>query len=82
MDMTLTKMLYDNNIDLWEQAARKPFVTEMAAGTLDKRRFIYYMMQDYLYLGDYIGILKDTQRLSDDEELKAFLSDMKESQTD
>lgn len=71
--MKLSDQLYDKVRDLWQEAAAKPFVIEMAKGTLDEDRFRRYMIQDYLYLLDYIDILKDTMSFTEDFALKAFL---------
>ncbi|MCR5294125.1 MAG: hypothetical protein K6E30_02965 [Lachnospiraceae bacterium] len=72
--MKLSDQLYEKAIDLWREAAHKPFVLAMAKGTLDEARFRRYMIQDYLYLLDYIGILKGTLECTDDPALKSFLT--------
>ncbi len=72
--MKLSEILYEKVRGLWEEAAEKPFVIQMANGTLDHGRFRYYMLQDYLYLLDYIDILDNTMKYTEDPELKAFLS--------
>lgn len=71
--MRLSVVLFNGVQDLWNQAAQKPFVVEMAKGTLDERRYRYYMIQDYLYLLDYIHILECTQESTDDGSLKDFI---------
>lgn len=45
----------------------------MAKGTLDDGLFKRYMLQDYLYLRDYIEILHKIRDISDNEEITAFL---------
>ncbi len=64
--MKLSEVLFSSVSDLWKEAAEKPFVTGMATGTLDMRLFKNYMMQDYLYLKDYAGILKKMVELVPD----------------
>lgn len=49
--------------DIWQQYNNHPFVTGIQDGTLDKEKFRYYMIQDYLYLEDYaktfaVGVAK------------------------
>ena len=66
-------MLYEAAQDLWGEAADKPFVREMALGTLDEKRFRNYMIQDYLYLLDYIEILNIVRSQTGDECLRKFL---------
>lgn len=71
--MKTTDILYEHIRNLWEEAVSKPFVTEMARGTLSMNRFRYYMLQDYLYLLDYIDILRDILKYTENSGLKKFL---------
>ena len=71
--MKLSDKLYRCVEPIWKEAADKPFVTEMAKGNLRKDRFHYYMIQDYMYLKDYINLLGDTLHYTDDPSLKDFL---------
>lgn len=71
--MKLSELLFAKTKGLWEEASSKPFVIEMANGTLDKELFRRYMLQDYLYLKDYIRILKQIWETAEAEETKAFL---------
>ena len=66
-------MLYEAAQDLWGEAAEKSFVREMAEGSLDEGLFRRYMIQDYLYLLDYIDILNLIRRQTGDESLRQFL---------
>ncbi len=38
---------------LWDAAAHSDFIEQMGQGTLDKEKFLDYMVQDSLYLRDY-----------------------------
>ena len=71
--MKLSELLFSKTKDLWDQSASKPFVIEMAKGTLDSGLFKRYMLQDYLYLQDYIGILKQMLDIAEDEKTADFL---------
>ena len=71
--MKLSEILFSKTKDIWDEASSKPFVIDMAKGTLDKSLFKRYMLQDYLYLKEYIGILKSIRDIAGDEETKAFL---------
>ena len=64
--MKTSEILFLRVRDLWEEAAQKPFVTKMADGTLDAERYRNYMLQDYLYLQDYIDILKRMPTLAEE----------------
>jgi thiaminase/transcriptional activator TenA len=61
--MKFTDRLLQNLEPIWRKNHSHPFVLEMGNGTLDKEKFRFYMIQDYLYLIDYaklfaIGALK------------------------
>lgn len=71
--MRLSELLFAKTKELWDQSASKPFVVQMAKGTLDEGLFRRYMLQDYLYLKDYIGILINIRDMAEDENTRAFL---------
>ncbi len=61
--MTVTERLLKDTESIWAEYHQHPFVQGIADGTLDKEKFKYYMIQDYLYLLDYtkvfaIGVAK------------------------
>lgn len=71
--MKFSEILYAGAEGLWREAADKPFVKEMAQGTLADKKFRNYMIQDYLYLLDYIEILNLVRSQTEDEGLRHFL---------
>ena len=61
--MKATERLLLATKDIWQQYNHHPFVTGIQDGTLDREKFRYYMVQDYLYLEDYaktfaVGVAK------------------------
>lgn len=61
--MKTTERLLEAAKDIWEGYNHHPFVMGIQEGTLDKEKFRYYIMQDYLYLVDYartfaVGVAK------------------------
>ena len=46
-----------DNCPTWEDYIHHEFVTELAAGTLPKRKFQHYLIQDYLYLLQYTRVM-------------------------
>ena len=70
----LSRRLYERVQELWPQYLRHPFVTQMAEGTLPVEKFRYYMLQDYLYLRDYVKIFAAIIQKADDFEQIRFLS--------
>lgn len=60
--MTTKKLLYAA-ADIWKTYNKHPFVLGIQNGTLDQKKFRYYIIQDYLYLEEYaktfaIGVAK------------------------
>ena len=70
----LSERIYKRAKVLWPRYLTHPFVTEMADGTLPKEKFRYYMVQDYLYLRDYVKIFAAILQKTDDFEQIRFLS--------
>ena len=61
--MNTVQTLLDAVKDIWNQYHVHPFVLGIRDGTLDREKFRYYIIQDYLYLMDYartfaIGVAK------------------------
>ncbi|MBE2975678.1 thiaminase II [Priestia megaterium] len=63
--MKFSERLYEKLQPIWRRNHNHPFVQGMGDGTLEKEKFRFYMIQDYLYLIDYaklfaIGAVKAT----------------------
>ena len=63
MNMKTTQRLLDASKEIWAGYHVHPFVSGIADGTLDREKFQFYMIQDYMYLIDYakvftIGVAK------------------------
>lgn len=54
--MTTTERLLAASKDIWASYHVHPFVRGIAQGTLEREKFQYYMVQDYLYLIDYARV--------------------------
>ena len=48
--------LHDAAASIWEACLKHPFVTGIGDGTLASEKFQYFMLQDYLYLFDYVRV--------------------------
>ena len=55
--MALTAELREKHRDLWEGVVTHPFVLEMGEGTLPRKMFRDYFVQDYAVVGDIVSIL-------------------------
>ena len=72
--MKLSERIRARAEKLWPRYLSHPFVTEMADGTLPEEKFRYYMLQDYLYLQDYVKIFAAILQKAGDFEQIRFLS--------
>ncbi len=79
--MKRSELLFQKTKRLWDETADHPFVTAMADGTLEARRFKAYMLQDYYYLKEYIEILEQMEAHASDE-TAAFLKKAAQSTRD
>ena len=73
--MKLSQKLFERGEKIWPRYLCHPFVTQMAEGTLPAEKFRYYMLQDYLYLKDYVKIFAAIIQKADDFEQIRFLSE-------
>ena len=71
--MKLTERMYNGVQDIWPRYLKHPFVAEMAQGILPPEKFRYYMLQDYIYLRDYIKIFAAGISKADDFDSIRFL---------
>jgi len=53
---------------VWEDGYNHPFVQELGKGTLDREKFKFYLLQDYLYLLQYAKVFATAVLKSDSEE--------------
>lgn len=53
---TTMERLLDAAKDVWMQYNKHPFVLGLQNGTLDREKFRYYIIQDFLYLKDYVKV--------------------------
>ena len=51
--MTTVERMLEASKDIWRSYNEHPFVLGIQNGTLDREKFRYYIVQDYLYLEDY-----------------------------
>ena len=59
---------------VYKEIISSSFVTELMNGTLDKRKFAYYIQQDALYISDFGKILTAiATKLSKPEHIEAFM---------
>lgn len=54
--MLLTEELYQSVKEIWESYLAHPFIKGIKDGTLEKEKFRFYMIQDYLYLLEYAKV--------------------------
>ncbi len=54
--MTVSERLVKSELEIFDQYTNHPFVRGIGTGKLDKEKFCYYLIQDYLYLMDYARV--------------------------
>lgn len=54
--MKTTELLIEAAGAVWDRCYDHPFVQGIQSGALDREKFRYYIMQDYLYLKDYAKV--------------------------
>lgn len=75
----LSEILYERAVSLWNEESENEFVSAMADGTLDAGKYRAYMLEDYCYLTDYIGILEWMYEHTDDPKIAEFLKNTADS---
>lgn len=73
--MLLTDYLFNESKKIWDEYLKHPFIVEMGKGTLDKKKFRNYLVQDYLYLLDYAKVYAMGLIKSDDVNHMKFFKD-------
>jgi thiaminase/transcriptional activator TenA len=66
--MSFSDQLLEEGADIWAAQKEHPFVTELAAGTLEKNAFRHWIEQDYRYLLDYARLFAVAGAKAQDEE--------------
>ena len=66
--MSFSRNLKQKAKKVWEDGYNHPFVQELGKGTLDKEKFKFYLLQDYLYLLQYAKVFATAVLKSDSEE--------------
>lgn len=54
--MSFARGLRERAGRIWEDGYNHPFVQELGQGTLDKKKFQFYLLQDYQYLLQYAKV--------------------------
>lgn len=72
--MSFSKGLKTKSGKIWEDGYNHPFVQELGKGTLDREKFKFYLLQDYLYLLQYAKVFAIGAVKSDTEELMTRFS--------
>ncbi|MFW6435076.1 MAG: thiaminase II [Halovenus sp.] len=80
--MRFSDQLLDDGADVWAAQKSHPFVTELAAGTLEKSAFRHWIEQDYRYLLDYARLFAIAGAKARDEQTMTELLSIAHSTLD
>jgi len=72
--MSFSRGLKEKAAKVWEDGYNHPFVQEIGTGALDREKFKFYLLQDYLYLLQYAKVFAVAAVKSDTEELMTRFS--------
>lgn len=72
--MSFTKSLWDHTAELQDAILAHPFNRELAAGTLDRDRFAFYLVQDQRYLVGFAKALATASARAGDVDDATFLA--------
>ncbi|MDE5727991.1 MAG: TenA family protein [Duncaniella sp.] len=73
-EKTWSQEAWDASLSIYRSILRLPFITELAAGTLDPDTFRRYIEQDNLYITQYSRVLAHiAARLDDIDDMDTFL---------
>ena len=73
--MSFSRSLKEKSKVIWEKSYRHPFVQCLGEGTLEKERFQFYLLQDYLYLLEYAKVFALGAVKSPTEELMCYFTE-------
>jgi thiaminase/transcriptional activator TenA len=77
--MKFSERLQEKLQPIWRQNHAHPFVREMGNGTLDEKKFRFFMVQDYLYLIDYAKLFAIGAVKADDVDTMAKFAGLLDS---
>jgi thiaminase/transcriptional activator TenA len=69
-----SRQLWDGNVEIYQAILKHPFLIELQEGTLDKKAFIFYMIQDAHYLREFARALNITAAKAPRDEWATLLS--------
>lgn len=73
---SFTQKLRQKADKIWEAGYNHPFVQGIGKGTLEKDKFQYYLLQDYLYLLQYSKVYAFGVVKAQDEKMMAYFAGM------
>ncbi|MBP3194445.1 MAG: thiaminase II [Cardiobacteriaceae bacterium] len=72
---TTSSKLHNAAKDIWQQYHSHPFIQNITDGTLEQNKFAAYLVQDYLYLYEYMKVYALGIAKADNEETMRLFSD-------
>jgi thiaminase/transcriptional activator TenA len=71
--MSFSRELKEKSGKVWEDCYNHPFLQELGRGTLQKEKFKFYLLQDYLYLLEYAKVFAEaTAKCSEEKYMLKF----------
>ncbi len=74
--MSFSRSLKEKAQEVWEAGYQHPFVQGLGEGTLEKSKFQFYLLQDYLYLLEYAKVFALGAVKAEGEEMLSRLTNI------
>lgn len=77
--MSFSRSLKEKTGKIWEDCYNHPFLQELGKGTLKKEKFKFYLLQDYLYLLEYVKVFAEGTVKCTEEKYRLKFSEIQHS---
>jgi thiaminase/transcriptional activator TenA len=74
--MTFADTLKQHSIDTWQKILSHRFVMELSSEILPLNKFVFYLRQDYYFLGEFSKFLHSAKEKTNDNKLKEWLDSL------
>ena len=75
MDDFSTELKY-NSIKLWNDILENRFIKDLSTNSLPTERFIFYLLQDRIFLKEFCTFLDKSSKLTNDEDIRKWMGNV------
>ncbi|MBA3749793.1 MAG: hypothetical protein H0X03_02670 [Nitrosopumilus sp.] len=74
--MSFADILKDNSEDIWKKILKHIFIHEISNDVLPNEKFIFYLLQDKIFLKEFCIFLDKAMKISMDENIKKWINEL------